>query len=272
VHGSSGGCAIIPRPMDAAPHSEPALEVEDFGKTYSGAVAVASLSFTVAAGETLGLVGPNGAGKTTTLRSICGILPIEQGAIRVCGHDLATQERAAKSLLAWVPDDPQPFDALTVDEHLEFSAALYRLRDWRARADELLVRFELHERKDALGGELSRGMRQKLALCCAWLCEPRLLLLDEPLTGLDPLGILRAKQAIRELAARGTAVILSSHQLELVSELAQRLLILDHGRAVFLGTLDEARQRVTAEQGSSLEQLFVALTGAGPAAAVAPEA
>ncbi len=164
---------------DPAPVRELALEVEHLSKHYEGALAVQDLSFRVARGEILGVVGPNGAGKTTTLRSVTGILPLQQGVVRVAGVDLAREEARAKRGLAWIPDDPQPFDSLTVVEHLEFTAALYGVRDWRARADELLARFELAEKKEALGGELSRGMRQKLAFCCAWLHQPAVVLMDE---------------------------------------------------------------------------------------------
>ncbi len=235
------------------------LEVRGLTKHYSGALAVDRLSFSVGRGEILGLVGPNGAGKTTTLRTIAGVLPIEQGQVRVAGFDLSSQERAAKARLAWVPDDPEPFDALTVEEHLEFVAALYGVGDWRDRADGLLGRFELTEKRGALGGELSRGMRQKLAFCCAWLPRPELVLLDEPLSGLDPRGIRAAKLAIRELAREGAAIVLSSHLLDLVQELGTRLLVLDRGRAVFDGTLERALAEAAGSQ--RLEEVFFHITG-----------
>ncbi len=234
------------------------LVVDRLSKDYAGKPAVRELSFEVGPGEVLGLVGPNGAGKTTTLRSIVGILPVQVGAVHVCGFDIARFEVQAKGNLCWVGDDPEPFDALTVEEHLEFTAGLYRVRDWRSRAQELLVRFELANKRSALGGELSRGMRQKLAFCCAWLPRPRLVLLDEPLSGLDPRGIRSAKEAIRELARAGTAVILSSHQLELIAELASTLLILDRGRKVFAGTLEQARAAI--RPGGTLEDIFMAAT------------
>lgn len=223
-------------------------------------LAVDDLSLKLDGGEILGLVGSNGAGKTSTLRTIAGVLPIQAGNVRICGLDLARQELAAKRLLAWVPDDPQPFDALTVLEHLEFTAELYRIADFRPKAQALLERFELWQKRDALGGELSRGMRQKLAFCCAFLSSPRLLLLDEPLSGLDPHGIRAARQAIAEQAALGVAVILSSHQLELVEALATRLLILDRGRARFDGPLEQGLAQVA---GGNLEDLYFALTQDG---------
>ena len=246
---------------DVPPQSgAPALLVEHLSKNYEGALAVDDLSFRVDAGEILGLVGPNGAGKTTTLRSIAGVLPLHAGKVTICGDDLARAEVRAKQRLAWIPDDPQPFDSLTVYEHLRFTAALYGVREWQARADQLLERFELVHKRDALGGELSRGMRQKLAFCCAWLHRPGVVLMDEPLSGLDPRGIRSAKLAIQELAREGTAVILSSHLLELIEELAHRILIVDHGRKVFAGTLAEARASLRAHEGSSLEEIFLAVT------------
>ena len=240
------------------------LEVLALSKTYERTPAVAELSFHAARGEILGLVGPNGAGKTTTLRSIVGILPLQQGSVRIVGYDLAREERAAKQNLAWIPDDPQPFDSLTVFEHLRFTAALYGVDEWERRAAELLVRFELAHKRDALGGELSRGMRQKLALACAWLHRPAVVLMDEPLSGLDPRGIRSAKTAIQELAATGTAVVLSSHLLDLIEELAHRILILDRGRKIFAGTLEEARGLRQAPAGSSLEEIFFAVTHPAP--------
>ena len=240
------------------------LEVQGLSKTYENTLAVQELTFHAARGEILGLVGPNGAGKTTTLRSIVGILPLQHGSVRIGGHDLARAERAAKQHLAWIPDDPQPFDSLTVHEHLRFTAALYGVEGWETRANELLARFELAHKREALGGELSRGMRQKLAFACAWLHAPAVVLMDEPLSGLDPRGIRSAKTAIQELAATGTAVVLSSHLLELIEELAHRILILDRGRKVFAGTLAEARATLPATAGSSLEEIFFAVTHPAP--------
>jgi ABC-2 type transport system ATP-binding protein len=236
-----------------------ALSVQGFSKKYEDQAAVEDLSFEVAEGEILGLVGANGAGKTTTLRSIAGILPLQAGRVLIRGHDLVANELNAKRELAWIPDDPQPFDNLTVDEHLRFTAALYGEQDWQARAEDLLKTFELVEKRQALGGELSRGMRQKLAFCCAWLHRPGVVLMDEPLSGLDPRGIRSAKVAIRALAREGSSVVLSSHLLELIEELADRLLIVHRGRKVFAGTLGELRREFSAGDGS-LEEIFLAIT------------
>jgi len=237
------------------------LSVRNLTRRFDKVLAVDGLSFEVQAGEILGLVGPNGAGKTTTLRTIAGILPIQAGEILVAGHDLDAEPLEAKSALAWVPDDPQPDENLSVMEHLEFTAGIYGVTEWSSLATQLLERFDLSEKSEALGGELSRGMRQKLAFAQAWLTAPQVLLMDEPLSGLDPLGIRAAKEEILVMAAKGVAIVLSSHLLKLIEELADRLLIIDRGRAVFSGTLDEARSSDLAQRGGSLEEIFLAATG-----------
>jgi ABC-2 type transport system ATP-binding protein len=241
------------------------IVVEDYHKTYDQVVAVAGISFRVAPGEILGLVGPNGAGKTTTMRALAGILTPTRGRLAIDGHDLATDPVAAKAALAYVPDDPKLFDQLSVWEHFRFIAAAYRLRDWQPGAEELLKRFELTEKRDALAGELSRGMRQKVAICCGYLHGPRAVLLDEPLTGLDPRGIRTMKDSIRELAAGGAAFMVSSHLLSLVEDLCTSLLVLHRGRQLVHGTLTELRRR-SEEDGrhETLEELFFRLTESSP--------
>jgi ABC-2 type transport system ATP-binding protein len=244
--------------------------VEDYHKNYGDTVAVAGVSFEVAPGEVLGLVGPNGAGKTTTLRALAGILTPTRGRLSIAGHDLAREAVAAKAALAYVPDDPKLFDQLTVWEHFRFVAAAYRLRDWTAPAEKLLRQFELEEKRNALASELSRGMRQKAAICCGYLHQPQAILLDEPLTGLDPRGIRTMKDSIRDRAEKGAAVIVSSHLLALVEDLCSSLLILHRGRQVAHGKLAELRQEIS-ESGrqETLEDLFFRLTDSPPAEAIA---
>jgi ABC-2 type transport system ATP-binding protein len=257
-----GSLSGPPQPKEPHVARRTALLVEGFSKAYENQAAVEDLSFQVGEGEILGLVGANGAGKTTTLRSIAGILPLQKGRVEICGEDLVTRELAAKKRLAWIPDDPQPFDTLTVYEHLRFSAALYGVESYKERAEQLLTTFELQEKRNALGGELSRGMRQKLAFCCAWLHRPGVVLMDEPLSGLDPRGIRSAKDAIRALAREGTAVILSSHLLELIEELADQILIIHRGRKVFAGTIDAARASLMNASDATLEEIFFKATEA----------
>jgi ABC-2 type transport system ATP-binding protein len=245
------------------------IVVEDYHKHYGDTVAVAGITFSVAGGEILGLVGPNGAGKTTTMRALAGILVPTRGRLTIDGHDLGREPVAAKAALAYVPDDPRLFDQLTVWEHFRFIAGAYRLDDsWRARADELLTRFELTEKRDALASDLSRGMRQKVAIGCGYLHRPRAILLDEPLTGLDPRGIRTMKDTIREHAAGGAAVMVSSHLLSLVEDLCTTLLVLRRGQMVWHGPLAELRREAEADgRKETLEDVFFRLTE-GPAVSV----
>lgn len=243
--------------------SEPVIAVDALTKYYGELAAVSQLSFRVEAGEVLGLVGPNGAGKTTTLRSLAGIITPGSGTIRIAGHDMARDPRGAKQELAFVPDEPQLFDYLTVDEHLRFIGRLYGVADAMTEIDPLLEELELTGKRNALPSELSRGMKQKLAIACGLLHRPRALLLDEPLTGLDPVGIRRMKATISERARSGTAVILSSHLLHLVEELCTRILIIQSGRLVALGGMSEIIADRPQLAGRGLEEVFLALTSTG---------
>lgn len=245
------------------------IQVEGLQKLYGDFPAVQGLSFEVAPGEVLGLVGPNGAGKTTTIRSIAGIIIPTKGRIRIAGHDLSTDPVAAKSALAFIPDEPHFFEYLTVEEHLRFVARLYRLGEVGARIPGLLDELDLSDKRGALPGELSRGMKQKLAIACGLLHEPKALLLDEPLTGLDPVGIRRMKATIMQRAAGGAAVILSSHLLHLVEEICTRVLVMQRGRVVAFGTIPEiVAGRPDLQTRKTLEDVFLALIGeqesAGP--------
>jgi ABC-2 type transport system ATP-binding protein len=237
------------------------IEVEKYAKLYGDTVAVRQLSFTVHSGDVLGLVGPNGAGKTTTLRAIAGILQPSSGVIRIDGIDLGKDPVAAKRKLAFIPDEPQLFDYLTVAEHLNFVARLYGVRDAETRIPVLLDELELSGKKQALPTELSRGMRQKLAIACGLLHTPSALLLDEPLTGLDPVGIRRMKETIAARARDGAAVILSSHLLHLVEELCTRILVIRRGEMVAFGPIAEIVASRPELAGRTLEEMFIALTG-----------
>ena len=251
--------------MSEAHSAAPVIEVHDLTKTYGAVTAVAGLSFDVRRGEVLGLVGPNGAGKTTTLRSLCGIINPTGGAIRVAGHDLRLDGPSAKAHLAFIPDEPQLFDYLTVEEHLRFTGRLYGVADAPARIPALLEEMELTEKRSVLPLELSRGMRQKLAIACGLLHRPAALILDEPLTGLDPAGIRRMRATIASRAAEGAAVVLSSHLLHLVEALCTSLLVIVRGRAVASGTPSQIVAARPELAGHSLEEIFLALTGDGVA-------
>jgi ABC-2 type transport system ATP-binding protein len=242
------------------------IVVEEFHKNYGTTLAVAGISFTVAAGEILGLAGPNGAGKTTTLRALAGILAPTRGRLLIAGRDLAQDPAEAKAALAYVPDEPKLFDQLTVWEHLRFIASTYRLGpDWSERGAALLAQFELLEKRDALAGELSRGMRQKVAICCGYVHQPSAILLDEPLTGLDPRGIRTMKDSLQQRAQAGAAIMVSSHLLSLVEDVCTSVLILHHGRQLLHGRLADLRRELT-EQGrqETLEEVFFRLTETPP--------
>jgi ABC-2 type transport system ATP-binding protein len=208
----------------------------------------------------LGLVGPNGAGKTTTLRAISGIIAPTRGSISIAGHPLATEPVKAKQQLAFIPDEPQLFEYLTVEEHLRFIGRMYGVADAPTRIQPLLDELELLEKQRALPTELSRGMKQKLAIACGLLHDPAALILDEPLTGLDPGGMRRMRETIAARARAGAAVILSSHLLHLVEELCTKLLVIHRGRTIAYGAFDEIVAERPQLAGRGLEDVFLALT------------
>ncbi|MGA3284173.1 MAG: ABC transporter ATP-binding protein [Verrucomicrobiota bacterium] len=237
------------------------VQVEGLTKLYGEFVAVNELSFSVQPGEVMGLVGPNGAGKTTTLRCLSGIIPPTRGTVRVGGHDIVQDAIAAKKQLAFFTDEPRLFDYLTVWQHLNFVARIYQVPDYERIGRELLEELEIANKQDALPGELSRGMKQKLAIACGLLHSPKVIYFDEPLTGLDPLGIRRMKDSILKRARDGAAIIISSHLLHLVEEICSRILILKNGRKIIDGTLEEVTRKFSEQPGdASLEEIFFRAT------------
>lgn len=238
------------------------IEVIKFCKAYDATVAVADLSFQVSKGDVLGLVGPNGAGKTTTLRALTGIIPSSGGQLRVAGFDLDETPLEVKRRTAYVPDDPQLFHDLTVEQHLAFVASVYGVENHVDRIGSLLKQFDLQQKHRTRAADLSRGMRQKLAICCAYLHDPLALLLDEPMTGLDPRGIRMLKQSIVERARNGSAVIISSHLLAMVEDICSHVLILDVGRQRFCGTIAELRAMFAdSRNDATLEDVFFRAVG-----------
>jgi ABC-2 type transport system ATP-binding protein len=236
------------------------IDVAGFTKTYGPRIAVDRLTFSVQPGEIVGLVGPNGAGKTTTMRAIAGVHPPTMGHIRVAGHDVVRDAVEAKRRLALVPDEPHLFGSLTVWEHLRFTAAVYQVTEWENRAAALLDELEMSDRRDSMADELSRGMRQKVAVACGLLHEPVALMFDEPLTGLDPRGIRTLYSAMRRRAEAGAAVVLSSHLLGQIEGLCTSFLVLRRGQLLFRGTTGELRDRFAAGEAASLEDIFFRVT------------
>jgi ABC-2 type transport system ATP-binding protein len=238
------------------------IEITGLGKAFGDFTAVRALSFSVQRGEVLGLVGPNGAGKTTTLRMMAGIIPPTAGGVRIGGHGLAREPIEAKRQLAFFPDEPRLFDYLTVRQHLAFVARLYGVADHEALARPLLEELEIADRADRLPAELSRGMKQKLAIACGLLHSPTVMIFDEPLTGLDPLGIRRMKDSILRRARAGAAVVLSSHLLHLLEEVCSHVLILKKGQRIAYDTMARVHAQFSnGDAGASLEDVFIRATG-----------
>lgn len=239
----------------------PLLAVEHLTKFYKTVRAVHDLSFAVPPASILGLLGPNGAGKTTVLRSIAGIVQPTSGRIEIAGADLATHEIEAKRALGFVPEVPNPYDLLTVWEHLEFIARAYdSLAGFEDRANSLLQRFELSEKRGELVLTLSKGMKQKLTIACAFVHEPEVILLDEPIIGIDPKGQREVKALLHEAKAAGRSILISTHILSTAEELCDRIIILNKGEHLASGTLAELHERAVAGDDESLEDIFLRLT------------
>ncbi len=245
----------------------PALVLRSLTKSFNRP-ALCGLDLSVAAGEFYALLGPNGAGKTTTLRMVAGLLPADSGDIRVFGIDARRRPIEAKRIVAWLPDEPMLYDKLDPLEYLEFVAGLWSVDGKRAErlAEELLENLGLwpHRRERCEG--FSRGMRQKVALAGALIHEPRLLMLDEPLTGLDAAAARQVKDILTERVRAGATIIMTTHILEVAERLAGRIGIIARGRMVAEGTLDELRDGVGA-RGATLEKVFLDLTSQAERAA-----
>ncbi len=242
------------------------LIVQNLTKRYRSFTALSDLSFTVGDGEIVGLLGPNGAGKTTTLRCIAGIVRPTSGRVLIGPYDLAMEEREAKRQLAFAPEQPNPYETLTVWEHMKFVALAYdTTAGFEERADALLERFDLIAKRNELVGTLSKGMRQKLVIACAFLHRARVFLFDEPLIGLDPRGARELRESIAEAAhLDGAAVLVSTHMLDTAQNLCDRILILQAGVKVAEGTVADLRTHAGYSLGdgrdATLEDVFLALT------------
>jgi ABC-2 type transport system ATP-binding protein len=247
------------------------IAVQQLRRTFGDFIAVEDLTFDVAPGEIVGLIGPNGAGKTTTLRSLAGILRPTSGKVLIDGHDIVEDPIEAKRRLAFMPDEPHLFEYLTIEEHLRLVARLYGVEDFDRRSHALIDELELRGKERSLPGELSRGMRQKVVIACGLVRTPSVLLFDEPLTGLDPIGIRRMRETIVARGRAGASVLVSSHLLHLVEEICTRVIIMDHGKKIADGTVAELASRADlTAAGSSLEQIFMRVTGHDEAAAEQP--
>ena len=228
------------------------LKVRNLSKVFDKVQAVDDVSFEVNPGEIAVLLGPNGAGKSTTIKSIAGLLRFK-GQILINNTDNKSVE--AKRAFGYIPETPALYENLTVWEHLEFIARAYSLRDWEETANRLLTRFEMDDKKDKLGKELSKGMQQKVSICCALLIGPKMIMFDEPMIGLDPKAIKELKSVFLELKQAGCAVLISTHIIDSIEEVWDKVLIMNKGRIVLNLTRDELDNK-----GESLEKIFLEVT------------
>ncbi len=236
------------------------LEVSNLVKEYKNLRAVDGLSFIIHPGEIVGLLGPNGAGKTTALRCVAGILKPTAGSISINGFDLNKQQAQAKMQMAFVPELPSLYELLTVEEHLRFVAMCFdSMTDFDARASELLKRYRLEDKRNVLVATLSKGMRQKLAIACAFIHSANILLFDEPLIGIDPAGVAEVKAELLRARNEGCAILVSTHLLDTAEKLCDRVIIVSSGKMLADGTLAELQQR-NDMQGLGLEEIFLRLT------------
>ena len=239
------------------------VSVRGLTKKYSKTVALDHVDLDVRKGEVVGLVGPNGSGKTTLLLCASGLLASDEGTVEIAGHDVVADAQEAHRRMVFIPEIPQPFSFLTPQEHLLFTARAYGLDDgWKTRAEELLRDLDLSDKNQSLAFELSKGQRQKIHLATAILRSPEVLLLDEPLIGIDPKGGLTLKRWIQSTVARGGSVLISSHSLPLIEQVCHRVAILRRGKLLALGTIQELRQQAHAQPDSSFDEVFVSMTEA----------
>ena len=236
------------------------IDLQHVTKAYGPKTAVADLSLHIAAGELFAFLGPNGAGKTTTIKLMCGLLFPTSGAVRIGSHDMRTHGDQARQLISYVPDQPFLYEKLTGREFLQFIAEMYRMGPAVSarRIDEMIELFGLGDFVDELTERYSHGMRQRTVFASALLHEPKVLIVDEPTVGLDPRSVRLLKDLLRREADKGTAVFLSTHSLDVVEQLADRIGIVERGRLIGLGTLETLRKQ--ADIDGSLEEVFLRLT------------
>lgn len=238
----------------------PALVVRDMRKRFGPVVALDGLAFTANRGEILTMLGPNGAGKTTALRCVAGVLLADDGQATVGGA--RARSRAAQQAVSYLPETPDLYPALTVAEHLRFIALAYRVDGWRDRAEALLSGFALDEHRDKIPAGMSQGMRRKTALAMALLQGAEVLLLDEPFNGLDPLAAAELRATVGDLARQGAAVVVSTHDLAVAQSLANRIVVMDRGRDLAVGTMTDLRTAAGVGDDADLEEVFLTLTHA----------
>ena len=244
---------------------EYAVEVVDLYKSYGKTVALNGLTLRVRPGEIYGLIGPNGAGKTTTLKILCGLLKPDKGIVRIYGYDVVRERLNALRLVGYVPENPVVFQNLSVEEFIRFIIALRGIsqEEVSSKLSYYLEVFDLKDKKHKLMGELSRGMIQKVLVTTAFLVKPKVLVMDEPMAGMDPSSQHVFKREVKRLAAQGVAVIISSHLLDVVERFCTRIGIIHKGRMVLEGSVDEVKNYAMGKRRGSLEEVFLEIIGRG---------
>lgn len=238
------------------------VETSDLVKRFGSFTAVDGVTLKVRPGEVLGLLGPNGAGKTTTVSMCVGLLTPTSGSVKIGGVDVRRNPQDAKRLIGYVPDTPYLYDKLTGREFVDFMAQIYGTTDRLVeRREHLLSYFGLQDAAGDLTAGYSHGMKQKTALCGVLIHEPRVLFLDEPTVGLDPRSARQLKDTLQSLAGAGRTIVLSTHILEIAQAICSRIAILNDGRVIAQGTMEELRESVHGQPGESLEDVFLQLTG-----------
>ncbi len=240
------------------------IRIENVSKHYGRLAAVNAVSLEVQPGEIYGFLGPNGAGKTTTIRVMMGILKPTSGRVTLGGYDVEREPEMAKAITGFVPDRPFIYEKLSGDEFLRFVGSLHRVDAdlMRRRIPELLEQFELSGWRDELVESYSHGMKQRLVLCASLLHEPRILIIDEPMVGIDPRGARMLKDLFLSLAKRGTAVFLSTHSISIAEEVCQRIGIIHKGKLIASGTIADLHRLAKMADGK-LESVFLELTRDG---------
>lgn len=230
------------------------LVLDDVSKKFKKLEAVKHVSFTIERGEVVGILGPNGAGKSTTIKMIAGLLRTSGGCITIDGYNNKSIE--AKKRFAYIPEFPEMYDLLTVDEHMRFIAQAYEIENWEKFIEPYYERFDLMDKRDKLGKELSKGMKQKLSICCGLLTQADLLLFDEPMIGLDPKAIRETKKIMKELADAGKTVLVSTHLLDSIEQTCNRVLVMKLGEIIVDSSMDDLK----ANSDLSLEDIFLEVT------------
>jgi ABC-2 type transport system ATP-binding protein len=237
------------------------IELKNLTKRFGNVVAVNRLNLSISKGEIFGFIGPNGAGKTTTLRMMGGVLAPTEGSVVIDGLNMASEPEKVKKRIGFIPDRPFLYEKLTGMEFLRFTADLYEIKDdlFRKKSEEALKKFLLYDWGDELIESYSHGMKQRLIISAAILHDPKVIVVDEPMVGLDPAGIKMVKGLIRDLAQKGTTLFMSTHTLAMAEDVCDRIGIIHKGVLIAIGTIEELKRRAQVQEGD-LEEVFLILT------------